>query len=92
MPDRPPVSQGLTETSIQAGTVEDLYGPLNDVERKSAPPRFWLQGDAELLRQGQRVAVVGSRSPSPAGQRAPSSSRASSSARGSPSSAAWRSG
>lgn len=58
----------LTETSIQAGAVEDLYGPLNDVERKNAPPRLWLQGDDELLRQGQRVAVVGSRAPSPAGQ------------------------
>ena len=47
----------LTETSFQAGTVEHLYGPLNDVERKNAPPRLWLQGDSELLRQGQRVAV-----------------------------------
>lgn len=58
----------ITETRIQAGIVEDLYGPLNDVERKNAPPRLWLQGDDELLRQGQRVAVVGSRSPSAAGQ------------------------
>lgn len=58
----------ITQTSIQAGTVEDLYGPLNDVERKNAPPRLWLQGDDDLLRQGQRVAVVGSRSPSAAGQ------------------------
>jgi len=57
-----------TETGILAGTAEELYGPLNDVERKNAPPRFWLQGDVELLRRGQRVAVVGSRSPSPAGQ------------------------
>jgi DNA processing protein len=58
----------LTETGILTGTAEELYGPLNDVERKNAPPRLWLQGDVELLRQGRRVAVVGSRSPSPAGQ------------------------
>ena len=57
----------LTETGILTGTAEELYGPLNDVERKNAPPRLWLQGDVELLRQGRRVAVVGSRSPSPAG-------------------------
>jgi DNA processing protein len=58
----------LTETGILTGTAEELYGPLNDVERKNAPPSLWLQGDVELLRQGQRVAVVGSRSPSLAGQ------------------------
>lgn len=56
------------ETGIETGTVEELYGPLNDVERKNAPPQLWLRGDPELLRQCQRVAVVGSRSPSPAGR------------------------
>lgn len=57
----------LTASGIQTGTAEALYGPLNDVERKNAPPRLWVQGDAELLRRGLRVAVVGSRSPSAAG-------------------------
>ena len=58
----------LTATGIRTGTAEELYGPLNDVEQKNAPPGLWLHGDVELLRGGQRVAVVGSRSPSPAGQ------------------------
>jgi len=58
----------LTPSDIQTGTAEDLYGPLNDVELKNVPPQLWVQGDAELLRRGMRVAVVGSRSPSPAGR------------------------
>ena len=58
----------LTASGIQTGTAEDLYGPLNDVERKNVPPQLWVQGDAELLQRGLRVAVVGSRSPSPGGR------------------------
>jgi DNA processing protein len=58
----------LTASGIQTGTAEELYGLLNDVEQQNAPPQLWLQGDAELLRRGLRVAVVGSRSPSPAGR------------------------
>jgi DNA processing protein len=57
-----------TASGIQTGSAEDLYGPLNDVERKNVPPQIWVQGDLELLREGLRVAVVGSRSPSPAGR------------------------
>lgn len=50
-------------------TVEDLIGPLNEVERKRAPKRLWLGGDASIFELGTLVSVVGSRSPSPAGIR-----------------------
>ena len=46
---------------------EDLIGPLNEVERKNAPERLFLAGDADLLRSGRRVSVVGSRKVSPEG-------------------------
>lgn len=39
----------------------DLLGPLNDVEEKNAPSELFVAGDIELLRQGRRVSVVGSR-------------------------------
>lgn len=58
-----------TETKVQTGAVEGLYGPLNPVEDKNAPPRLWLRGDGDLLRRGRRVSVVGSRSPSSAARR-----------------------
>lgn len=50
-------------------TVEDLIGPLNELERKRAPKRLWLGGDASIFELGTLVSVVGSRSPSPAGIR-----------------------
>ncbi len=46
---------------------EDLIGQLNAVERKNAPAKLFLAGDAELLRHGRRVSVVGSRRASKAG-------------------------
>jgi DNA processing protein len=48
-------------------TPEELIGPLNEVERKNAPERLFLAGDAALLRSGRRVSVVGSRKVSSAG-------------------------
>jgi DNA processing protein len=48
-------------------TPEELIGPLNEVERKNAPERLFLGGDADLLRSGRRVSVVGSRKVSPEG-------------------------
>lgn len=50
-------------------TPEALLGELNEVERKHAPERLYLQGNIDLLRQGLRVAVVGSRSVSDHGKR-----------------------
>jgi len=38
-----------------------LLGPLNEIERKFAPPMLHVEGDAKLLTAGRRVAVVGSR-------------------------------
>ena len=39
---------------------------MNDVERKNVPPQPWIHRDAERLRRGVRVAVIGSRAPSAA--------------------------
>lgn len=41
--------------------VTDVLGPLNEVEKKNAPPRLYLGGDRRILSRGARVAVVGSR-------------------------------
>lgn len=48
-------------------TPDTLIGPLNEVERKNAPPILYLRGSVELLRSGSRVSVVGTRSPTPEG-------------------------
>lgn len=48
-------------------TPEDLIGPLNEVERRNAPAHLFVEGRAELLRVGRRVAVVGSRAASDVG-------------------------
>ena len=50
-------------------TVEDLIGPLNQVEYKYAPPRLWVAGDLSIFKAGRLVSVVGSRHPSPDGIR-----------------------
>lgn len=39
----------------------DILGQLNEVEAKNAPDELYLAGDASLLTEGQRVAIVGSR-------------------------------
>ena len=39
----------------------DLLGELNEFEKKFAPPTLYLIGDEELLRQGRRISVIGSR-------------------------------
>lgn len=48
-------------------TTEDLVGPFNEVERKHAPAWLYLAGDADILRKGRRVAIVGSRKASDEG-------------------------
>lgn len=47
----------------------ELLGPLNEVERKKAPPRLWYAGDRTLLSRGSRVSIVGSRKASESGLR-----------------------
>lgn len=46
---------------------DQLLGPLNDVERKNAPPRLYVMGDLGLLSQGPRASIVGTRKPSKSG-------------------------
>ncbi|HET6202892.1 MAG TPA: DNA-processing protein DprA [Planctomycetota bacterium] len=53
---------------IERYTTEQLLGPLNDVERKNAPKELFLAGDRQLLLEGARVSVVGSRRASEEGR------------------------
>jgi DNA processing protein len=47
----------------------DFLGALTEVERKHAPPIIYFAGDAELLRMGPKVSIVGSRAASEVGLR-----------------------
>lgn len=46
---------------------ESLLWPFNDQEQKFAPPELFVAGNADLLRAGPCVAIVGSRKASPQG-------------------------
>lgn len=46
---------------------EELLGLLNEVEKKNAPKRLFVEGKRELLEAGPRVSVVGSRKASKEG-------------------------
>ena len=46
---------------------DEIWGTLNDFERKHAPKELFIEGDASLLTTGLRVSVVGSRKASEAG-------------------------
>lgn len=48
-------------------SIHDVLGVPSDVELKHAPAQFFVRGDVDLLRQGPRVAVVGSRQATPMG-------------------------
>lgn len=52
---------------VREVTAEELLGPLNDVEQKNAPAKLFVAGDANILCEGGRVAIVGSRKASPEG-------------------------
>jgi DNA processing protein len=54
---------------VRTFTLEDLLGPLNDVERKNAPEHLFVAGDETLVRRGTRVSIVGSRKSSAEGLR-----------------------
>jgi len=45
----------------------DFLGALTDIETKHAPTLIYLAGDAELLRHGPKVSIVGSRKASKEG-------------------------
>ena len=49
---------------------ERLLGPLNEVEKKNAPPALFVSGRQELLKRRPRIAIIGSREASPAGLQA----------------------
>jgi len=48
-------------------SVENLLGPLNEVEKKNAPARLYVAGHPEILDSGARVSIVGSRKASKRG-------------------------
>ena len=48
-------------------SIEDLLGPLNEVERKNAPKELFFAGDLSILDAGPRVSIVGSRKASARG-------------------------
>lgn len=48
-------------------TLEELIGPLNDVEQKHAPAVLYVAGDTGIMREGGRVSIVGSRKASEEG-------------------------
>lgn len=52
---------GAMDVEHSAVSIEDLIGPLNDVERKNAPKELFFAGDLGLLDAGPRVSIVGSR-------------------------------
>ena len=64
-------SEALLADSMEARhatiTIEELLGPLNDIERKHAPGALFYAGDLALIEAGPRVSIVGSRKPSPRG-------------------------
>jgi len=52
---------------IEAHTPTELLGFVNEIEKKYAPEMLYLSGDATLLQQGPKVAIVGSRKASSEG-------------------------
>ena len=55
--------------SNQSVSLQDLLGPLNEVEQKNAPKALYVSGDTGILEEGARVSIVGSRKASPEGLR-----------------------
>ena len=45
----------------QEFSVEEVLGPLSEVERKNAPAKLHLAGEWEVLSSGVRVSIIGSR-------------------------------
>jgi DNA processing protein len=66
-----PVKEALVSSFMsipcQACALEDLLGPLNDVEQQHAPATLFVAGDPTILRHGARVAIVGARKTSAQG-------------------------
>src|SRR2546430_13343304 len=60
---------GRSSTSPVEISSEELLGPLNEIERKYAPPRLFVAGKLEFPLPHPRVAIVGTRTPSDEGRR-----------------------
>jgi len=54
---------------VSGTPTEQLLGPLNPVELRFAPAALWTAGDTTLLLRHPRVAIVGTRHPTPDGIR-----------------------
>ena len=54
----------LMELKTSTYTLEELIGPLNDVEKKYAPKQLYVAGQLPIPLPSPRVAVIGSRKPS----------------------------
>jgi DNA processing protein len=48
-------------------SADELLGPLNEVELKHAPAELYYSGNRDILREGGRVSIVGSRKASAGG-------------------------
>ena len=55
------------EFPVESMTAEELLGPLNEVEQKFAPKELFVVGHPEILEEGARVSIVGSREASETG-------------------------
>jgi len=53
-------------------TLEELIGPLNDIEKKYAPKQLYVAGQLPIPLSSPRVSVIGSRKASPKGLNAAS--------------------
>ena len=56
-----------SESGIAKVTPDELIGPLNDIEKKFAPPYLFLKGNRKLIDIHPRVSIIGTRHPSEGG-------------------------
>jgi DNA processing protein len=57
----------ISKPIIKKMTPDDLMGPLNDIEKKFAPPYLYFKGNRKLINSCPRVSIIGSRRPSKRG-------------------------
>ncbi len=62
--------KGLGDMQTYMYTLEELVGPLNDVEKRFAPKELYVEGTLQIPLRGPRSAVIGSRKASPEGLKA----------------------
>jgi DNA processing protein len=66
---RPDSKNMYSQASEKSMTAEELLGQLNEVEQKFAPKQLFIVGHTEILQEGARVSIVGSREASEIGLR-----------------------